>query len=45
GDVIVTGTPGGVGSVRKRFLKPGETIRTQIEGVGTLSNRCVAPSA
>ena len=45
GDLIFTGTPGGVGSVRKRYLKPGETIRTQIEGVGTLSNRCVAPSA
>ncbi len=45
GDLIFTGTPGGVGSVRKRFLKPGETIRTEIEGVGTLVNRCVAPSA
>ena len=45
GDLIFTGTPGGVGSFRKRFLKPGETIRTQIEGVGTLVNRCVAPSA
>jgi 2-keto-4-pentenoate hydratase/2-oxohepta-3-ene-1,7-dioic acid hydratase in catechol pathway len=45
GDLIFTGTPGGVGSVRKRFLKPGETIRTQIEGVGALVNRCVAPSA
>jgi 2,4-didehydro-3-deoxy-L-rhamnonate hydrolase len=45
GDLIFTGTPGGVGSVRKRFLKPGETIRTEIEGVGTLLNRCVAPSA
>jgi 2-keto-4-pentenoate hydratase/2-oxohepta-3-ene-1,7-dioic acid hydratase in catechol pathway len=45
GDLIFTGTPGGVGSVRKRYLKPGETIRTQIEGVGTLVNRCVAPSA
>jgi 2,4-diketo-3-deoxy-L-fuconate hydrolase len=45
GDLIFTGTPGGVGSVRKRFLKPGETIRTEIEGVGTLVNRCVAPPA
>ena len=44
GDLIFTGTPGGVGSVRKRFLKPGETIRTEIEGVGTLVNRCVAPA-
>ena len=45
GDLIFTGTPGGVGSIRKRYLKPGETLRTEIEGVGTLVNRCVAPSA
>ena len=45
GDLIFTGTPGGVGSVRKRYLAPGETIRTEIEGVGTLVNRCVAPPA
>jgi 2-keto-4-pentenoate hydratase/2-oxohepta-3-ene-1,7-dioic acid hydratase in catechol pathway len=45
GDLIFTGTPGGVGSVRKRYLKPGETIRTEIEGVGRLVNRCIAPAA
>jgi 2,4-diketo-3-deoxy-L-fuconate hydrolase len=45
GDLIFTGTPGGVGSVRKRYLKAGETIRTEIEGVGMLVNRCVAPRA
>jgi 2,4-diketo-3-deoxy-L-fuconate hydrolase len=45
GDLIFTGTPAGVGSARKRYLKPGETIRTEIEGVGQLVNRCVAPSA
>jgi 2-keto-4-pentenoate hydratase/2-oxohepta-3-ene-1,7-dioic acid hydratase in catechol pathway len=45
GDLIFTGTPGGVGSVRKRYLKVGETIRTQIEGLGGLVNRCVAPPA
>ncbi len=45
GDLIFTGTPGGVGSVRKRYLKAGETIRTAIEGVGELVNRCVAPTA
>ncbi len=42
GDLIFTGTPGGVGSARKRYLKPGETIRTEIEGLGQLVNRCVA---
>lgn len=45
GDLIFTGTPGGVGSVRKRYLQPGETIRTEIDGVGKLVNRCVAPPA
>lgn len=43
GDLIFTGTPGGVGSVRtpRRYLKLGETIVSEIEGVGRLSNRCV----
>ena len=44
GDLIFTGTPGGVGSVRnpRRYLKPGETIVSEIEGIGRLTNRCVA---
>jgi 2-keto-4-pentenoate hydratase/2-oxohepta-3-ene-1,7-dioic acid hydratase in catechol pathway len=44
GDLIFTGTPAGVGSVRKprRYLVEGETIRSEIEGIGQLSNRCVA---
>ena len=44
GDLIFTGTPGGVGSVRnpRRYLKAGETIVSEIDGVGRLSNRCVA---
>lgn len=43
GDLIFTGTPGGVGSVRspRRYLKPGETIESEIEGIGRLTNRCV----
>lgn len=43
GDLIFTGTPGGVGSVRnpRRYLKVGETIESEIEGIGRLSNRCV----
>jgi 2,4-didehydro-3-deoxy-L-rhamnonate hydrolase len=43
GDLIFTGTPGGVGSVRtpRRYLKAGETIVSEIDGVGRLSNRCV----
>jgi len=44
GDLIFTGTPSGVGSTRdpRRYLKPGETIVSTIDGVGTLVNRCVA---
>ena len=43
GDLIFTGTPGGVGSVRepRRYLRAGETIESEIEGIGRLSNRCV----
>ncbi len=40
GDVIVTGTCGGVGFVRKPpiFLKPGDTVEVEISEVGTLVN-------
>ena len=40
GDVIATGTPAGVGFTRKppRFLRRGETVRVEIEGIGVLEN-------
>lgn len=43
GDLIFTGTPAGVGIVRKPpvFLKPGDTLETWIEGVGTIRNNIV----
>jgi len=41
GDLIFTGTPGGVGVVEGRFLKDGDLIRTSIEGLGSIENRCV----
>ena len=44
GDLIFTGTPGGVGVVDGRFLKDGDLIRTSIEGLGVLTNRCVRGS-
>lgn len=46
GDAIFTGTPGGVGVVRKppRFLQPGHTLETWIEGIGTIRNRIVTGS-
>lgn len=43
GDLIATGTPAGVGAGRKPpvFLKPGNVLRTAIEGLGELVNKCV----
>jgi 2-keto-4-pentenoate hydratase/2-oxohepta-3-ene-1,7-dioic acid hydratase in catechol pathway len=38
GDLILTGTPSGVGMTRQEFLKPGDVVRVWIEGIGTLSN-------
>ena len=44
GDVIATGTPGGVGFARKppRWLRPGDVTRVEIEGLGVLENPVVA---
>lgn len=41
GDVIATGTPGGVGFGRRppRWLEPGETVVCRVEGVGELKNK------
>ena len=41
GDVISTGTPYGVGGFRKIFLKQGDRLRVEIEGVGVLENGVV----
>jgi 2-keto-4-pentenoate hydratase/2-oxohepta-3-ene-1,7-dioic acid hydratase in catechol pathway len=43
GDVIATGTPGGVGAKRKPpvWMRAGDTVTVEIEGVGLLSNPCV----
>ena len=40
GDVIITGTPGGVGAARKPpvFMRPGDVFEVEIEGIGVLSN-------
>jgi len=44
GDVILTGTPSGVGFARNPpvFLHPGETVVSRIDGIGELRNRCIA---
>jgi 2-keto-4-pentenoate hydratase/2-oxohepta-3-ene-1,7-dioic acid hydratase in catechol pathway len=39
GDVIMTGTPAGVGAARKEFLKAGDTVKLWIEKIGTLTNK------
>jgi 2-keto-4-pentenoate hydratase/2-oxohepta-3-ene-1,7-dioic acid hydratase in catechol pathway len=39
GDVILTGTPDGVGNGRGEFLKAGDVVRTRVEGLGELVNR------
>ncbi|MCQ8179677.1 fumarylacetoacetate hydrolase family protein [Methylomonas sp. SURF-1] len=47
GDVISTGTPAGVGVKMKPrgYLQPGQTVRIEIEGIGTLSNPVIAEPA
>jgi acylpyruvate hydrolase len=44
GDIIATGTPGGVGHARKpaRYLTEGSKLVTRIEGVGELRNTMVS---
>jgi acylpyruvate hydrolase len=42
GDVIATGTPGGVGGamVPPVYLRDGQVVRSWIEGIGEMVNRC-----
>jgi 2-keto-4-pentenoate hydratase/2-oxohepta-3-ene-1,7-dioic acid hydratase in catechol pathway len=42
GDVLLTGTPAGVGKGQKppRFLKDGDSVSITIDGIGTLTNPC-----
>jgi 2-keto-4-pentenoate hydratase/2-oxohepta-3-ene-1,7-dioic acid hydratase in catechol pathway len=44
GDVVITGTPAGVGFARKppRYLKAGDKVSIHVQGVGTLTNPVVA---
>ncbi|WP_053740135.1 fumarylacetoacetate hydrolase family protein [Streptomyces sp. NRRL WC-3618] len=47
GDIIATGTPGGVGHAREPqvFLREGDTVVTEIEGLGRLENRVITEGA
>jgi 2-keto-4-pentenoate hydratase/2-oxohepta-3-ene-1,7-dioic acid hydratase in catechol pathway len=38
GDVVLTGTPAGVGMGRKRFLKAGDSVKLWIEGIGDMTH-------
>ncbi|HEY6578884.1 MAG TPA: fumarylacetoacetate hydrolase family protein [Rhizomicrobium sp.] len=46
GDLIFTGTPAGVGMARKPplYLKPGDVVRVEIDGLGAIENRVEAAS-
>ena len=43
GDIILTGTPPGVGVFQKppQFLQPGDVVQCYVENIGTISNRVV----
>jgi acylpyruvate hydrolase len=47
GDVILTGTPAGVGAARTppRFLQDGDVVEVSVGGIGTLRNRVVRTPA
>ncbi|MFO1064010.1 MAG: fumarylacetoacetate hydrolase family protein [Pirellulales bacterium] len=42
GDIISTGTPSGVGNATGRYLKPGQSMRAAIEGIGELNTPVIA---
>jgi 2-keto-4-pentenoate hydratase/2-oxohepta-3-ene-1,7-dioic acid hydratase in catechol pathway len=42
GDIIATGTPSGIGAPSGRFLKPGDVVRAEIDGLGAIENTIVA---
>lgn len=42
GDVITTGTPAGVAAVDQSWLKPGDVVRVEIDGLGSIENTIVA---
>ena len=44
GDVIFTGTPDGIGLAQGKLLADGDVITTKIEGIGSMTNRCVRVS-
>jgi 2-keto-4-pentenoate hydratase/2-oxohepta-3-ene-1,7-dioic acid hydratase in catechol pathway len=43
GDVLATGTPSGVGAATGAYLRPGDLVEAEIDGLGCLVNRVAAP--
>jgi len=41
GDIVLTGTPAGVGAGRNEFLKAGDVVKLWIEKIGDIENRMV----
>ena len=39
GDLILTGTPAGVGAGRGEFLKAGDVVKVWIEGIGDITSK------
>ncbi|MBB3982246.1 2-keto-4-pentenoate hydratase/2-oxohepta-3-ene-1,7-dioic acid hydratase in catechol pathway [Sphingobium fontiphilum] len=46
GDLIATGTPEGVAAAMENpvFLKPGDVVRCEIDGIGAIENKVIAPA-
>jgi 2-keto-4-pentenoate hydratase/2-oxohepta-3-ene-1,7-dioic acid hydratase in catechol pathway len=42
GDIIATGTPAGIGAPTKNWLRPGDVVRAEIQGLGAIRNRVAA---
>ena len=38
GDLILTGSPAGIGALTKKWLRPGDSVEITVPEVGTLSN-------
>lgn len=45
GDIIATGTPGGIGSIGNRWLVPGDRVRVEVTGIGAIVNDVVPEPA
>lgn len=42
GDILATGTPAGIGAPTANWLRPGDVVRAEIEGLGAIENKVVA---